>query len=312
MRSARDYACGIATEAAWNQPPQRFARLRLLSEDFQVIGQYAGRHALVPDQIAPPRQLVRTQVEGRFSLVADGAALRRFMPLVTGGGWTVTGRGAAQTGTLRADGGGEAASVSFIRRLADRDSWQLHTGLRIQRLRLFAGAGGGMVMAVDCLGAERRHGGPLTVSSLPTLRAAMRPAPPPHGLALRPPGGRTLSSLFLAGVEVELFRDGMRPHVALAADTPQMITPGRLVARLAIRLLANDAARSTGLADRLAATLALDGGGKRMTLSFSSLQVTERREIVDASGGPTLIHLGMQAETGPAGLLQFRQTAGPA
>lgn len=310
MRSARDYACGIGDEVSWNAPPRRFTRLRLLAEDFQVIGQYAGRDALVPDRIAPPRRLVRTHVEGRFSLAADAASLHRFVPLVTGGSWTLGGTGAAESAGLRVDGGDDALSVSVIRRLADRDRWQLHSGLRIQRLRMFPGGDGGLLMAADCLGAERRDSAALTLSALPEMQPAMQLAAPPHGLSLRPLGGATLSSLYLAGVEVVLTRDGMRPHVALAADTPQMITPGRLMARLSVRVLANDAARAGSQHDQLSATLTLNGGGKRMTLSFGQLRMTERREIVDASGGPTLIHLGLQAESGPDGLMRFMQTAG--
>ena len=310
MRSARDYACGLADEASWNRPPRRFTSLRLVAEDFQVIGQYAGRDALVPDRIAPPRRLVRTHVEGRFTLAADAAALRRFLPLVTGGRWTVSGRGAAASASLRADGSADATSISLIRRLADRDRWQLHTGVRVQRLRLFPGGDGGMLMAVECLGAERRDSAALTLSALPAMQPAMRLAPPPHGMSLQPPGGTALSPLYLGGVEVVLTRDGMRPHVALAADTPQMITAGRLAVRLAVRLLANDAARQASQPDRLAATLALDGGGRRVTLSFPGMQVAERREIVDPSGGPSMIHLGLQAETGRDGLMLVRQTEG--
>jgi len=310
MRSARDYACGMADETSWNRPPQRFASLRLVAEDFQVIGQYAGRDALVPDRIAPPRRLVRTHVEGRFTLAADAAALRRFLPLVTGGGWTVSGAGAAASASLRADGSADASSVSIIRRLADRDRWQLHTGVRVQRLRLFPGGDGGLLMAAECLGAERRDSGPLAISSLAAMQPPMRLARPPHGITLQPPGGAALSPLYLGGVEVVLTRDGMRPHVALAADTPQMITPGRLAVRLAVRLLANDAARQASQLDRLAATLALDGGGKRVTLSFPRLQVAERRETVDPSGGPSMIHLGLRAEAGRDGLVLVRQTVG--
>ena len=309
MRSAQDYACGLGDEAGWNVAPRRFTRLRLLAEDFQVIGQYAGRDALVPDRIAPPRRLVRTHVEGRFSLAADAASLRRFVPLVTGGSWATHGTGAAETASLKVDGSADAMSVSVIRRLADRDRWQLHTGLCIQRLRLFPGGDGGLLMAADCLGAERRDSTAPTLSALPEMKPAMQLAAPPHGLGLGPPGGAVLSPLYLAGVEIVLTRDGMRPHVALAADTPQMITPGRLVARLVLRLLANDAARAASQHDQLEATLTLHGGGKKMTLSFGRLQVTERREIVDASGGPTMIHLGLRAEPGPDGLMQLGQRA---
>lgn len=310
MRSARDYACGIADEASWNRAPQRFTRLRLLAEDFQVMGQYAGRDALVPDPIAPPRRLVRTHVEGRFSLAADLPALHRFVPLVTGGSWSVGGRGATDSFSLQADGSVDPVSISLIRRLADRDSWQLHTGLRIQQLRMFPGGDGGLVMAADCLGAERRDSRALTLSSLPAMQPALHLTAPPDGFGLRPMSGPALSPLFLGGVEIVMTRENMRPHVALAADTPQMITAGRLAARLGIRLLANDAARAASLHDQLSATLALEGDGKRVTLSFGRLQVVERREIVDASGGPTMIHLALRAETGPDGLLGFRQTAG--
>ena len=52
MRTARDYACGIAVEPSWNRPAGPFERLRLTAEDFQVIGQYASRQALVPDKDA--------------------------------------------------------------------------------------------------------------------------------------------------------------------------------------------------------------------------------------------------------------------
>ena len=310
MRTARDYACGIAVEPSWNRPAGPFERLRLTAEDFQVIGQYASRQALVPDKDAAPQRLVRTHVEGRFSLTADAVSLRRFLPLVIGGSWVGSGpgsgQGAAATARLQTEGGDEAGSLAFIRRLADRDSWQLHSGLRIQRLRLFPGGDGGMLMAVDCLGAERRRGGTLSLSGLPAMQPAMKLAAPPDGLGLRPPGGRALSPLFLGGLEVEFARQGMRAHVALAADTPQLITPGRLVARLGIRLLANDAARAASLHDRLSATLTLDGGGDRMVMAFASSRIVARQEIVDASGGPAMIHLRLQAEAGDPGPVRIR------
>jgi len=316
MRTARDYLCGIADEPRWNRAARQFDRLRLLSEDFRVIGQYAGRDALVPERAAPPRRLVRTHVEGQVSLAADRAALHRFLPLVTGGGWQAPAPDAGRAdemavmASLRADGDVDPVSLSFIRRLAAGDRWQLHTGLQIRRLRLFPDGAGGFVMNAEFLGAERRDAAALGISALPAGKPAMRLAPPPDGLTLTPDNGSAKTPLFLAGLEVDCLREGMRPHVALGADTPQMITAGRLEVRLAVRLLANDAAREASRHDRLAAHLTLENDASRMIFSLGRLQVTARRELVDPGGGPAMIHLGMRAEPGGGDLLLVRETAG--
>ena len=294
MRTARDYVCGIADEAIWNQPSSRFARMSLLAEDLRVMGQYEGRRALSDDRIAAPRKLVRTHIEGGFALAADQPALRRLLPLVTGGSWTMPdARGICR---LAVDGGSDAASLSLIRRLAPGDDWQLFSGLRIRHLSLFPGADGGLNCRTACLGGAQLARSGLAVGGPVMPVAGLRLAAPPAGLRLRAASGRDAGRLFLAGFEVGFLREGMRPHFALGTSAPQMITPGLLVAQVGLRLLANDAARAASLLDRVTALFRFEDETGHVLLEFASLGVTARREIANAGGGPALIQLALRAE----------------
>lgn len=304
MRTARDYICGIGKEAAWSQPPTRFDRIQLLAEDLRVTGQYEGRRVLSEDRIAAPQRLVRTHVEGGFALAAGHAALRRLLPLVTGGSWTTPD---AQGGTtLAVDGAADAVSLSLIRRLAAADDWQLFSGLRVQQISLFPGADGGLHARASCLGGAQQARTGLAVAGTAATEAGLRPAAPPSGLRLRPDPGQDVGALYLAGVEITLSREGMRPHFALGTNAPQMITPGLLVARVGLRLLANDAAKAASRHDHLAASFRFEDATGHVDLELGRLGVTARREIADAGGGPALIQLAFRAEISGGALCRLR------
>lgn len=308
MRTSQDYVCGIADEVVWNRMPPRFVRLGLLAEDLRVMGQYEGRRALADDRIAAARKLVRTHVEGGFALAAGHAGLRRLLPLVTGGGWSKP----DTQGMVRlvVDGAADAVSLSLIRRLATGDDWQQFSGLRVQQLDLFPGADGGLHARVGCLGGDQRPRSGMTATGTGETQAGLRLAAPPSGLRLRHVSGRQGGTLYVAGFEIVLSREGMRPHFALGTSSPQMITPGLLVARLGLRLLANDAASAAGRHEHLAATIRFADDSGHVELDFARLRVTARREIAEAGGGPALVQLALQAET--SGGVLFRVTHRPA
>ena len=312
MRTARDYRAAIADEARWNTSSGSFQGVRLLAEDLRLVGVRERRHALSEEGLAAPPRLVRTHVEGGITLAADAGRLPRFLALVTGGAMMDGGESAGTLRQLVADASDDPASLSLVRRLADRDDWQQFSGLRVRGLRLLPASDAGLVMMLDLVGAEMATRHRISVTPAPATRPPLRLASPPHGLRLAPvDGGSTgqAGALMLAGFEIGIFRSGLRPHFALAANSPQMILAGQLAAQIDIRLLATDAAKAVTDADRLSASFRLDDETRRFEIGFPVLAVQDRRERVDADGGPALIHLRARAEARDGALLRLREMA---
>lgn len=303
MRTARDYICGLGEEAVWNRPPRRFRALRLLAEDLRMIGHYEGRRALADDRIAASRLLVRTHVEGGLALAAGHGVMHRMLPLIVGGSWSAP--DADNMTRLAADGGSDAVSLSLIRRLASRDDWQLFSGLRVQRLGLFPGADGGLQCRVTCLGGTQQAQSGLTTAGAGPATSGLRLAAPASGLQLHPVKGGDVGTLFLAGFEISLVREGMRPHFALGTSAPQLITPGLLVAQVGLRLLANDAAKAASLQDHLGARFRFEDATGHTDLAFATLRVVARRETADVGGGPAQVQLALRAEISDGSLLHL-------
>jgi hypothetical protein len=311
MRTARDYRAAITGETRWNSASGTFQGVRLLAEDLRLVGVRERRHALSEQGLAAPPRLVRTHVEGGITLAADAGHLPHFLTFVTGGAMTDH---RVPVGVLRqlvADAGDDPTSLSFVRRLADRDDWQQFSGLRVRGLRLVPASDAGLLMMLDLVGAEMATRQRISVAPAPAARPPLRLASPPDGLRLVPvDGGRipaTTGSLMLAGFEIGLYRAGMRPHFALAANSPQMIRAGQLAAQIDIRLLASDAAKTMTDAERLAATFTFENETRRFEIAFPALNVQDRRERVDADGGPALIHLRARAEARGGWLLRLRE-----
>ena len=315
MRTARDYRAAIAGETRWNTASGTFQGVRLLAEDLRLVGVRERRHALSEQGLAAPPRLVRTHVEGGITLAADAGRLPRFLALVTGGALTDNG---APAGTLRQLVGGasdDPASLSLVRRLADRDDWQQFSGLRVRGLRLLPASDAGLVMMLDLVGAEMATQQRVSVTPAPSSRPPLRLASPPHGLRLAPAdvGGSPTATgpLMLAGFEIGIYRAGMRPHFALAANSPQVILAGQLAAQIDIRLLASDAAKAVTDAERLTASFRFEDETRRFEIGFPALAVQDRRERVDADGGPALIHLRARAEARDGALLRLREMVAP-
>lgn len=315
MRTSRDYRAAIAGESRWNDAPASFQGVRLLAEDLRLVGVRQQRHALSERGPAVPPRLVRTHVEGGVTLAVDAASLPRFLAFVTGGAWTADSLSAGTLHQLIGDGGTDPASLSLVRRLAMRDDWQQFTGLRVRGLRLVPASDAGLLMMLDLVGAEMAMRRRVSVSAPPALRPPLMLRPPPDGLVLAPvgaAGGATTGAaasggLMVAGFEIGLYRAGMRPHFALAANSPQMILPGQLAARLDIRLLASDAAKAETADEYLSASFRFEDDSQGFEISFPALGIQDRRERVGADGGPAMIHLRARAEARDGVLLRLRE-----
>lgn len=312
MRSARDYRAAIATEPRWNVASGSFQTVPLLAEGLRLVGARERRHALSEQGLAAPPVLVRTHVEGGVTLAADAARLVQFLPFVTGGAWTDRKVPADTLRQLICDGGDDPVSLSFVRRLADRDDWQLFSGLKVRGFRLVPTADAGLVMMVDIVGAEMATRPRVTVVPAIASRPPVRLQSPPDGLVLADddksasPGAA--KALMLAGFEIGLHRAGMVPHFALAANSPQMVPAGQLAAQVDMRLLATDAAKALADRARLTASFRFVDDTSRFEIRFPALNIQDRQERVDADGGPALIHLRARAEAPDGWLLRIRES----
>jgi hypothetical protein len=317
MRTSRDYRAAVAAERRWNDAPAIFQGVRLLAEDLRLVGVRQQRHALSEQGLAAPPRLVRTHVEGGVTLAADAASLPHFLTFVTGGAWMANSLPAGTLRQLVGDGGTDPASLSLVRRLATRDDWQQFTGLRVRGLRLVPASDAGLLLMLDLVGAEMAMRRRVSVGPQPALRPPLMLRPPPDGLVLAPAGlaggsaidGPPSGALMVAGFEIAIYRAGMRPHFALAANSPQMILPGQLAAQLDIRLLASDAAKALTASEFLSAGLRFEDESRRFEISFPALTLQDRRERVDADGGPAMIHLRARAAARDGVLLRLRELA---
>ena len=308
MRTARDYRAGIATETGWNTAPTAFRDIRLLAEDLHLVGVREGRRALSEGGLVAPTRLVRTHIEGGMTLTADAARLSHMMTFVTGGAWTRHGLPEGVLRQLAADGADDPRSMGFVRRLAPHDDWQQFSGLRLRGLRIVPAGDSGIVLMLDLVGAEVAARRRVGVSASPAPRPPVTLRPAPDGLVIRPVGAAVETGpLMLTGFEIGLYRDGMRPHFALAANSPQMILPGQLAARIEMRLLASDAAKRATEADRLSVRFGFADESARFEMFFPLLTVIDRREHVDADGGPAVIRLRTHAEPREGGLFRLRE-----
>lgn len=312
MRSARDYRAALATEARWNVVSGTFQGVPLVAEGLRLVGARERRHALSEQGLAAPPVLVRTHVEGGVTLAADATRLVQFLPFVTGGAWTDSN---LPTGTLRqliCDGGDDPASLSFVRRLADRDDWQLFSGLKVRGFRLVPTGDAGLVMLLDLVGAEMATRRRITVAPAMVSRPPLRLQSPPDGLVLadddKGASSGVTKALMLAGFEIGLQRAGMVPHFALAANSPQMVPAGQLAAQVDMRLLATDDAKALADRARLTASFRFVDDTSRFEIRFPALNIQDWQERVDADGGPALIHLRAQAEAPDGWLFRIRES----
>lgn len=293
IRTSRDYAAAMGIEPAWNRPPASFREVRLMAEDLRLVGAYERRRSLAEPALTASPRLVRTHVEGAVAVTASAAAMTRFLPFIIGGDWVAAPRGGR---LLRADGAADPASMTLWRRLAPGDDWQQFSGLRARSLRLAPGGDGGLVMALQLVGAER--GAKPKAAVLPDGPAA---APlrllPRGGIGLAAAGGTPAEDgLVAAGFAIAFQRPDVRPHFGLAATAPQIIPPGTLGAAVEIRLLANDAARRATAPEVLAARFGFVDAGLRRDIVFPRLVVTDRRDSVEAGGGPAQVQIRAEAE----------------